>query len=148
MKYQNKQNNKTSVHDGISPIIITETEEKAQFNQLWNYLVPQYVRTKTTQGEIIRIAGKVNNEFIVNGGINWDENYRKMLRAFPKYLQLGNAFSKHDIDIAEGLINLLITAGNEGRIDDFLCAALCACAVAWIQQNPDVIAPIDVDYTR
>ena len=28
------------VHDGVSPILITETEENAQFQQLWDYLVP------------------------------------------------------------------------------------------------------------
>lgn len=148
MKEQKKPEEETSIHDGISPIVVTETEEKAQFNQLWNYLVPPYGRAKTAQGEIIRIAGRVRNEFLANGGMNWDENYRKMLHTFPKYLRLGNAFSENDIVAAEALTSLLITAGEEGRIDDFLCAALCACAVAWVQKNPEVIAPLEADYSR
>lgn len=146
MEKQEKQ--ATSIHDGISPIIITETEETAQFHQLWNYLVPSCGRAKTAQGEIIRIAGRVQHEFLDNGCINWDDDFKKMLHIFTKYLCLGNAFSEDDMKSAEILINLLITAGDKGRIDDFLCSALCACAVAWVQQNPEVIAPVEADYRR
>lgn len=136
------------VHDGVSPIIVIETEETAQFNQLWSYLVPPSGRASTAQGEIIRIAGRVQHEFLDNGCMNWDDDFRKMLRTFPKYLRLGNAFSDDDIKSAELLTNLLITAGDEGRIDDFLCSALCACAVTWVQQNSAVIAPLEADYNR
>ena len=146
MKKEEKQT--ISVHDGISPIIITETEETAQFRQLWNYLVPYSGRAKTAQGEIIRIAGRVQHEFLDNGGMNWDDDFRKMLHTFLKYLCLGNAFSENDIKSAEILTNLLIVAGEEGHIDDFLCSALCACAVAWVQQNPEVITTLEADYKR
>ncbi len=148
MEEPKKQAEATPVHDGVSPIIITETEETAQFHQLWSYLVPPSGRAKTAQGEIIRIAGRVQHEFLDNGGMNWDEDFRKMLRAFPKYLSLGNAFSEDDIQSAELLTNLLIMAGDEGRIMDNLCAALCACAVTWVSQNPEVIAPLEADYNR
>ncbi|MCI8530243.1 MAG: hypothetical protein HFH82_14000 [Lachnospiraceae bacterium] len=145
---ENNEKQAASVHDGVSPIIVTETEQNAQFQQLWNYLVPPCGRAKTAQGEIIRIAGRVQHEFLDNGGVNWDDNYRKMLYAFPNYLRLGNSFSEDDIKSAELLANLLITAGDEGRIDDFLCSALCSCAVAWVQQNSEVIAPLEADYNR
>lgn len=59
-----------------------------------------------------------------------------------------NAFSEDDIKAAELLTNLLIAAGDEGRIMDQLCSALCACAVTWVQQNPQVIAPLEADYNR
>ncbi len=136
------------IHDGVSPIIVTETEETAQFHQLWNYLVPQSGRAKTAQGEIIRIAGRVQHEFLDNGCINWDDDFRKMLHTFPKYLRLGNAFSVDDIQSAELLVNLLIAAGDQGRIMDNLCSALCACAVTWVQQNSEVIPPLEADYRR
>ncbi|MDE6031034.1 MAG: hypothetical protein K2G32_05370, partial [Oscillospiraceae bacterium] len=74
------------VHDGVSPIIVTETEEKAQFRQLWDYLVPPSGRAATAQGEIIRIAGRVQHELMDNGGMNWEEDFSKMLRAFTKYV--------------------------------------------------------------
>ncbi|MDE7310132.1 MAG: hypothetical protein K2N87_00660 [Eubacterium sp.] len=145
---QKKENHTTPVHDGTSPIIVTETEESAQFQQLWSYLVPPSGRAKTAQGEIIRIAGRIQHEFLDNGCINWDDDFRNMLHAFPKYLRLGNAFQEDDIKSAELLTNLLITAGDQGRIEDFLCSALCACAVTWVQQNPEVIAPLEADYRR
>ncbi len=137
-----------SIHDGVSPIIVTETEEDAQFDQLWDYLVPPYGRAATAQGELIRIAGRVRHEFLDNGGINWDDGFRKMLEIFPQYLCLGHAFSEEDIKAAKMLTKLLIENGDEGRIDDFLCGALCACAVAWVQQNPEVVAPLEADYNR
>lgn len=137
-----------SIHDGVSPIIVTETEVTAQFHQLWNYLVPPSGRARTAQGEIIRIAGRVQHEFLDNGGMNWDDDFRKMLHTFPQYLRLGNAFSENDIKSAELLTNFLIIAGDEGRVDDFLCSALCACAVTWVQQNSEVIAPLEADYNR
>lgn len=142
------QEHTEAMHDGVSPIYVTETGEEAQFRQLWDYLVPPSGRAKTAQGEIIRIAGRVRHELLDNGGINWDEDFRKMLRAFPAYLRLGNAFSEEDVTIADGLAHLLIQAGDEGRVDDFLCAALCACAVTWVQRNPEVLAPLEADYSR
>lgn len=135
-------------HDGVSPILVTETEEDAQFRQLWDFLVPPGGKARTAQGEIIRIAGRVENELMGNGGINWDEDFRKMLRAFPRYVRLGNAFSEDDVKAAEVLTGLLTAAGDAGRIDDFLCKALCACAVAWVRQNPDPLPPLEADYKR
>jgi len=135
-------------HDGVSPILVTETEEDAKFRQLWDYLVPPSGRAQTAQGEIIRIAGRVRHELMDNGGVNWDEDFRKMLRAFPQYVRLGNAFEEEDVKAAEHLAGLLIAAGNKGCIDDFLCGALCDCAVAWVQQNPTPLPPLEADYSR
>ena len=137
-----------SVHDGVSPIIVPDGDEDKAFQALWDYLVPPRGKAQTAQGEIIRIAGRVQYEFLDNGCINWDNDFKKMLHIFMKYLCLGNAFSEDDMKSAKILINLLITAGDKGRIDDFLCSALCACAVAWVQQNPEVIAPLEADYRR
>ena len=145
---EKREKQTTPVHDGVSPILITETEERAQFRQLWNYLVPPSGRAQTAQGELIRIAGRVQHELLDNGGMNWDDDFRNMLRAFPQYLRLGNAFGEKDIQSAELLANLLIIAGDEGRADDFLCSALCACAVAWVQQNSAVIVPLEAEYNR
>ena len=55
MKKGEELSEQASFHDGVSPIVVTETEEEAQFNQLWSYLVPPSGRAKTAQGEIIRI---------------------------------------------------------------------------------------------
>ena len=83
-----------------------------------------------------------------NGGINWDDDFREMLHIFPQYLRLGHAFSEEDIQAAEILTNLLISSGDTGRIDDSLCWTLYSCAVAWVRQNSEVIAPLNADYKR
>ena len=143
-----EQKENRTVHDGVSPILVTAEGEEEQFQQMWDYLVPPLGRAPTAQGELIRIAGRVGHELLDNGGINWDEDFRKMLRAFPRYLRLGSAFSEEDVQAAEVLTDLLISNGNRGCIDDSLCAALCACAVAWVKQNPTPLPPPETDYNR
>ena len=71
-----------------------------------------------------------------------------MLRAFPRYVRLGNAFSQEDIQAAELLTSLLTACGDKRQAEDSLCAALCACAVAWVQQNPTPLPPLEGDYDR
>lgn len=137
------------VHDGVSPINVpdVDNEDKA-FQMLWQYLVPSYGKAQTAQGEIIRIAGRVQHEFLDNGCINWDEDFQKMLDAFLKYLQLGNGFHDKDLKAAEVFVQLLKENGEKGFIDDRLTAVLCSCAMAWVKQNPEVIAPLKAEYSR
>ncbi len=47
------------IHDGISPIAVTETEWSKQHQELWDFLVPASGCAKTLQGEVIRITGRV-----------------------------------------------------------------------------------------
>ncbi len=101
-----------------------------------------------TEGETIRIAGRIQHEFLDNGCINWDEDFKKMLDAFVKYVQLGNGFSGDDLKSAELLVQLLKDNGDKGFIDDNLTAVLCSCAVAWVKQNPEMIPPLEADYIR
>lgn len=138
-----------SVHDGISPIYAPDEDDENQaFQMLWDYLVPPYGRAQTAQGEIIRIAGRVRHEFLDNGCLNWDGDFQKMLDAFLKYLELGNGFSEKDIKIAAVLVQLLKENGEKGFIDDNLTTVLCSCAMTWVRQNPEVIAPLDGEYGR
>lgn len=148
MAEENTKSNEKSIHDGVSPIHVSEEDEDKAFHTLWQYLVPAYGRARTAQGEIIRIAGRVQHEFLDNGCINWDEDFQKMLDSFLKYLQLGNGFSKKDLDSAEVLVQLLKENGEKGFIDDRLTTVLCSCAMAWVKQNPKVIAPLEVEYSR
>lgn len=131
-------------HDGVSPIRIPEQGGNGAFQWLWDYLVPPSGKAQTAQGEIIRIAGRVNNEIMGNAGMNWDGEYQKMLRIFPEYLRLGNPLKGEDIAQAEKIAGLL----RDGRDAEDLTMALCAYAVAWVSQNPAVIAPLEADYKR
>lgn len=123
------------------------TEHK-EFQLLWDSLVPSMGKAETAQGEIIRIAGRIQHEFLDNGCINWDDDFRKMLDAFLKYVQLGNGFSKEDLMSAELLVQLLKENGDRGFIDDRLTTVLCSCAMAWVKQNPETIPSLEADYIR
>lgn len=136
------------VHDGVSAIHVPEGDEDKAFQTLWEYLIPPYGKAQTAQGEIIRIAGRVQHEFLDNGCINWDEDFHKMLDAFLEYIQLGNSFSEEDVKTAEVLVQLLEENGDKGFIDDRLTKVLCSCAMAWVRQNPEVIVPLEAGYSR
>lgn len=80
--------------------------EKEEFQSFWDLLVPPKGKAETAQGEVIRIAGRIEYEFLDNGCINWDEDFKKMLDAFLRYVQLGNGFSGDDLSSAELLVHL------------------------------------------
>lgn len=133
-----------SFHDGVSPILLTDTGGfKDNFSELWNFLVPPGGRAQVAQGEVIRIAGKVEHELLDNGGLNWDEDYRKMLLTFHEYLRLGNPSGYSDEAVSE-IINALM----DGDVNDGMILRLCYCARHWVEANPVVIPLIDADYTR
>lgn len=144
----NENNAKQRIHDGVTPIHVPEQAGDEAFQSLWDFLVPPSGKAQTAQGEIIRIAGRVQHEFLNNGCINWDDDFHKMLDAFLKYVQLGNGFSGEDLKSAEVLVQLLKDNGDRGFIDDRLTVVLCSCALAWVKQNPEVIAPLEEDYFR
>ncbi len=148
MAENNEKSKEKMIHDGVSPINVPEGDEDEAFQALWDYLIPSYGKAQTAQGEIIRIAGRVQHEFLDNGCINWDEDFQKMLDTFLKYLQLGNGFDDEDLKVAEVLVQLLKENGDKGFIDDRLTAVLCSCAMAWVKQNPEVIAPLKAEYSR
>ncbi len=148
MADHNAKPEEKSVHDGVSPIYVSEEAGDDAFQSLWAYLVPPGGKAQTAQGEIIRIAGRVQHEFLDNGCMNWDDDFQKMLDVFLKYLRLGNGFDAEDLKSAEILVQLLKDNGEKGFIDDRLTAVLCSRAVAWVKQNPEVIAPLEADYMR
>ncbi|WP_298034666.1 ankyrin repeat domain-containing protein [uncultured Dysosmobacter sp.] len=131
------------VHDGVSPIVITEEGFAKQYQKLWDYLVPPQGRARTAQGEAIRIAGRVSHEILDNGGRNWDGDYRKMLRVLPEYFKLGDPLSGEDL--AE--VSRLARALRDGQGNDEP-ELLCVYAVKWILKNPDVLPPFPADYGR
>lgn len=132
------------VHDGVSPIIPCEGTWKKKFNYLWDYLVPSSGPAKTVQGELIRIGGRIGDEFYRNGGINWDREYRKMADALPGYFSLGTALS--DDELAE--LNTLISEIKAKGTSDAILDRICELAVVWVVKNPEPIALAKPSYNR
>lgn len=63
-----------------------------------------------------------------NGGVNWDVDYRKMLRIFPEYLRLGNSLKNEDVVQTEKSPSCYETDSTLGISP----MVLCAYAVAWV----------------
>lgn len=125
---------KRHMHDGTSPITVTATYWQAQHEELWNFLIPAQGYAKTMQGEVIRITGRVSHEIFDNGGINWNNDYRKMLDALISYFMSGTPLVAATHQEATTLAKQL----RDGIGDDEP-ARLCKLAVQWVLANPNPI---------
>ena len=127
-------------HDGKSPIVLAgETWEK-RYEQAWELLVPSSGRASTVQGEVVRIAGRVNDELLRNAMGNWDREYRKMLNAISGYLQQGNSLSESELtEVADIQKHILEDDGTGSH-------RLCELATLWVTKNPEPMALEKVNY--
>ena len=127
-------------HDGKSPIVLTGNTWEARYEQAWTLLVPSNGSATTVQGEVVRIAGRVNDELLRNAMGNWDKEYRKMLTAISGYLQQGNPLSESELaEVADIQKHILDDDGSGTH-------RLCELATAWVVQNPQPIALGKVNY--
>ena len=127
-------------HDGKSPIVLTGNTWEARYEQAWILLVPSNGSATTVQGEVVRIAGRVNDELLRNAMGNWDKEYRKMLTAISGYLQQGNSLSQSELaEVADIQKHILEDDGSGTQ-------RLCELATAWVVQNPEPIALGKVNY--
>ncbi|MDM1390335.1 ankyrin repeat domain-containing protein [Myroides marinus] len=133
------------MHDGVSTIVVNSGSWEQQYEELWDFLVPSKGCAKTTQGEIIRIAGKVRDEIYRNGGGNWDAHFKKMLDVYVAYLSLGNTLSKKEMeDVALIVKDIRKTGDGETRELNYLCEV----ANKWVLKNLEPIPLGEVKYKR
>ena len=127
-------------HDGKSPIVLAGDTWEERYEQAWALLVPGSSSATTVQGEVVRIAGRVNDELLRNAMGNWDKEYRKMLTAISSYLQQGNPLSESELaEVADIQKHILEDDGTGSQ-------RLCELATAWVVQNPQPIALSKVNY--
>ena len=108
--------------------------------QAWDSLVPSNGSAATVQGEVVRIAGRINLELLRNAMGNWDKEYRKMLTAISGYLQQGNSLSENELsEVADIQKHILEDDGTGTK-------RLCELATAWVVQKPQPIALVKVNY--
>ena len=127
-------------HDGKSPIVLTGDTWEKRYEQAWELLVPSRDKASTMQGEVVRIAGKVNDELLRNAMGNWDREYRKMLNAISGYLQQGNPLSESELAEVSDIQKHILEDDGTGT------QHLCELATAWVVQNPQPIALGKVNY--
>ena len=127
-------------HDGKSAIILAGHTWEERYEQAWTLLVPSSGSAITVQGEVVRIAGRVNDELLRNAIGNWDKEYRKMLTAISGYLQQGNSLSESELAEVTDIQKHILEDDGTGT------QRLCELATAWVVQNPQPIALGKVNY--
>ncbi|MBQ6041417.1 MAG: ankyrin repeat domain-containing protein [Oscillospiraceae bacterium] len=127
------------MHDGKSPIRAEGETWQAQYQSLWEQLVPGQGAAETLQGEAIRVIGRLANEVLDNGACNWDADFRKMVNAFAAYLAEGTPADEETRKRARHI---------SPETDEQEFAFLTAETVRWIAANPMPLPLPKPDYRR
>ena len=120
-------------HDGKSRITVRAEHWKQQYNELFDTLVPDHGPALSLQGEIIRIAGRISNEILNNGSINWDDDFRLMLQFWFRTIMM-------EQESVEAL--------RDGAIDEEAVDRIRWGSVQWVLSYPDPVPLGDVTYRR
>ena len=131
-------------HDGKSKITVIKGPWYKQHDALWKLLVPGSGHAKTIQGEVIRISGRVAYEVMDNGGINWDSDYRKMVKFLVECFALSNPLTEEEQKEAKEIQRLISRFGEADNEPE----RLMELAVKWVEKNPEPIEIGEVEYTR
>ncbi|MFJ2621284.1 ankyrin repeat domain-containing protein [Glutamicibacter sp. NPDC087344] len=131
-------------YDGHSPIILADGPWQKQHEQLWELLVPASGVATTVQGEVIRVSGRIANEILGNGSINWDKDFRAMADAVLGYVNQGQALPPALLSAARDSAKSV----RSGTADDRQVYRLSELAVAWVRLNPTPISLEQVAYRR
>jgi len=128
-------------YDGKSPIVVVGASWEERHQQLWELLVPSRGVSSTVQGEVVRISGRIHDEFERNGGSNWDADFKNMAEAFLEYTDSGVPLSNDERAEARGLVaDVKLRRGNTAR--------LCELAVNWVARNPKPLKLPSPNYRR
>ena len=130
-------------HDGVSAITVRGNTWKEQYNELWAKLVPASGRAQTVQGEMIRIIGKVSYEILDNGGLNWDDDYRKMLKALSGFMSSFGSSGNAPVDEANRIVKEISASSEEKSL-----YRLTEIIVNLVVANPQPVPLGDVTYER
>lgn len=131
-------------HDGVSPIVLEGQSWQERFIHAWDYLVPVSGKAKSLQGEAIRIAGRIADEFHGNDGVNWDADFRRMSEALLTITARGTALSVADAaELKSAVKSLRRGSPPEAAVDT--CPRL---ATKWVGLNPQPQAVGELDYQR
>jgi len=129
------------LHDGKSAILTTAERWEDRHHELWTLLVPSSGACSTVQGEVIRISGRISDERLRNGGMNWDTQYKQMADAFARHVASGTPLKDVELDEARRLVSEI--KSGDGDTD-----RLCQLAVEWVALNPRPMALPKPAYDR
>ncbi|ANE02885.1 ankyrin repeat domain-containing protein [Corynebacterium crudilactis] len=132
------------MHDGTSTISLAGETWQEQFIEGYDFLVPAMGNAKSLQGEAIRIAGRISNEFHGNGGINWDKDFKRMAKFLNHICEQGVSLEERELEELAAAVK----AVRKGRPDDDDIDTLPRLATLWVMQNPEPLPVGEVDYRR
>ena len=134
-------------HSGEMLITVDENlPVDRQHHALWEFLVPVSGKCATIQGEVIRITSRVDDESKGNAGVNWDAEYRKMLKVLLGFFGQGNALDEEEIQATQQAIDSINRCKAHGCWE--AADKLKELAVKWVKQNPTPISLNNVNYRR
>lgn len=131
-------------HDGATPIVMPVGAWNVQHAALWAMLVPGKGPAPTQQGEVIRIAGKVSDEMLRNGGGNWDSQFCALVDAAAEHMRSGNSLP----EAASAELDAVLTGVRRGLGSESSLRTFTRLSVEWVALNPTPIPLGDVDYGR
>ena len=59
---------------------------QAQYDALWDALVPLSGQAETIQGELVRAIGRLGSEYSRNGNANWNRSFRMLTNYLLRHL--------------------------------------------------------------
>lgn len=124
------------LHDGVSPIEVPEGSWKSAYRTLWDTLVPGSGPADTAQGEAVRIAGRIGNELLGNGGANWDDAYRRLVDGLAELLASGTPLEPVDLADARARLGHL----RSGTMNPPAIDRITELTVEWVRLNPQPVA--------
>lgn len=133
---------KRVLYDGKTKIEIHAKSWQKQHEELWSLLVPGSGHAQTVQGEVIRISGRIAHELLDNGGCNWDADYRKMVKAWGKYVEMGTPLSAEELQEFRRLTKSI------KNVEEQELARLTELSVKWVTCNLDPIETGKISYRR
>lgn len=128
-------------HDMNTLIKVKSKNWKNQHDELWELLVPSSGCADTVQGEVIRISGRIHIELESNGGINWDNEYKKMADAFLVLISSGKKISDREFSETETNIKEIKKKNGDSL-------QLAKVAVKWVLLNPKPVKLPKQKYKR
>lgn len=131
-------------HDGTSTIALPGLTWQEQFIAGYDFLVPAAGKAESLQGEAIRIAGRISNEFHGNGGVNWDKDFKRMAKALTHICEQGVSLQEQELEELAAAVK----AVRKGEPSDEEIDTLPRLATAWVVANPEPMPLGEVDYKR
>lgn len=117
----------------------------AAFRDIWSQSVPYAGPSDDLRVEAIRTVGRIGNEILNNGAINWDIDFERMLTATLVYFSVGTPLPPDSSPYAP---NPMAEALEGGRFSPEEIDHLTRHAVEWHQMNAVAIDVPSLPYAR